>query len=365
MPSEFEPDEGAPSLRVSPSPALEFQFSLFLVTKHCLDPEKWVPDWVTEATERDAALAEAVLGFWAGTDLADVDGAPYREWGELLVAGWLTNTLFSPVERFLDAVEPALARGFAVPRLDSEPESVRQLIQRRVDWLAANPERLREMMDIIRAAWDVVRPYWEKSGRAAAEAAARDLVARARPGTDLRALIPGNNFLHKEAFQPQVAAAQARGELVVVPLGLAGGGQFFWAFPGLVLVGAGVDSAEREAKRRERAERAANKLKVLSDPTRVAILYELLKARTHNPATVTELASQFGLSQPTVSVHVKMLREAGLVRSERDGNQVLYHAEEETIRAYVQDALADVLQKPEAATPALPAPRGPGMAAAR
>ena len=94
-------------------------------------------------------------------------------------------------------------------------------------------------------------------------------------------------------------------------------------------------------------------------PTRVAILYELLKARDHNPATVTELASQFGLSQPTVSVHVKLLREAGLVRSERDGNQVLYHAEEETIRAYVEDALGDVLQRPESAEPrvALPSRR--------
>lgn len=359
MPSEFEPDEGAAGLRVTPSPALEFQFSLFLITKHCLDPDKWVPEWVNEATEREAALADRVLNFWGGTELAEVDGAPYREWGELLVAGWQTNSLFASVERFLEAVEPVLSRGFAVPRLDSEPESVRELIQRRVDWLASNPEGLAEMMRVLRAAWEVVRPYWESSGRPAAERAARDLLAKARPGIDLRSLIPGNNFLHKEAFQDQIAVARTRNELVAVPLGLAGGGQFYWAFPGLVLVGAGVESAEREAKRRERAERAANKLKVLSDPTRVAILYELLKARQHNPSTVTELASQFGLSQPTVSVHVKMLREAGLVRSERDGNQVFYHAEEETIRAYVEDALADVLQRPEAPFPALPPAQSP------
>jgi len=331
-----------------PSPALEFQFSLFLFTRHCLDPDKWVPDWVLEVSERHHGLVDELLHFWDEPGLFDLDGTPYREWGELLVAGWQTGTLFTEVEVFLGAVEPLLARGFPVPPLASEPEAARELIQKRVDWLASHPEGLQRLMRIMREAWQVVRPYWERTGRAAAEAAARDIQSRIRPGVDLRVLVPGNNFLHKEQFQPQVAAAVSRGELVIVPLGLAGGGQFYWSFPGLVLVGAGVDSAEREAKRRERAERAATKLKVLADPTRVAILNELLRARQHHPATVTELASRFGLSQPTVSVHVKMLREAGLVRSEREGNQVLYHAEEETIRRYVEDALSDLLQKAEA-----------------
>lgn len=347
MPAEFEPTEGADGLRVSVSPALEFQFSIFLVTRHCLDPAKWIPEWVVQATAANAVLAEDILHFWDEPGLSEVNGQPYREWGELLVAGWHTGTLFSPVEDFLAAVEPVLATGLVVPPLASEPPEARQLIQRRIDWLSANPAGLARLMSLLRGAWDVVRPYWERIGRPAAEAAARDLLAHVRPDIDIRALVPGNNFIHKEAFRSQVAEARARNELVIVPLGLAGGGQFYWHFPGLVLVGAGVDAAEREAGRRERAERAASKLKVLSDPTRVAILAELLKPRSHAPATVTELASQFGLSQPTVSVHVKMLREAGLVRPERDGNQVIYHAEEDVIRRYVDEALNDVLQKPE------------------
>jgi DNA-binding transcriptional ArsR family regulator len=247
----------------------------------------------------------------------------------------------------LDAAEETLGRGFTVPVMDSEPDAVRSLIQRRVDWLVRNPEGLRELMAMARAIWRLMQPYWDRFGREAAATAAKDLVARARPGIDLRSLVAGNSFVHKEAFQPVIEAARSRGELVLVPLGLAGGGQFFWCFPGLAVVGAGVDSAEREAQRRERAERAASRLKVLSDPTRVSILYELLKSRSHNPATVTELASRFGLSQPTVSVHVKMLREAGLVQAERDGNQVFYRAEEDTIRRYVFDALDDVIQRPD------------------
>jgi DNA-binding transcriptional ArsR family regulator len=44
-----------------------------------------------------------------------------------------------------------------------------------------------------------------------------------------------------------------------------------------------------------------------------------------------------------VSVHIKMLREAGLIRPQRDGNQTHYEAEEATVRAYVAEALEDIL----------------------
>lgn len=322
MPSDFGPEDGDTDLRVSISPVMDFQFGFFLLTKHCIDPEKWVPEWVTEVTASGRAVADQLLNFWVAPGLHEVGGAQYREWGELLVAAWHTNTLFAPrVETFLDAADKALERGFEVPELASEPDSVRDLIVRRVAWLRDHPQDRVELIRLARSLWTLIEPHWEAFGRGAATRAAVEIVARARTEPDLRMLVPGNNYIHKEAFRAQIEAARSRGELVVVPLGLAGGGQFYWSFPGLVVVGAGVDSAEREAKRRERAERAANKLKVLSDPTRVGILYELFRSGAHHPSTVTELASQFGLSQPTVSVHVKMLREAGLVRAERDGNQ--------------------------------------------
>jgi DNA-binding transcriptional ArsR family regulator len=70
---------------------------------------------------------------------------------------------------------------------------------------------------------------------------------------------------------------------------------------------------------------------------------------------VTELASLFRLSQPTVSVHIKLLREAGLIRAERDGNQVHYQAEDDVVRRYVDEAVEDMVGTlyPGAAAPAL------------
>jgi len=57
-----------------------------------------------------------------------------------------------------------------------------------------------------------------------------------------------------------------------------------------------------------------------SDPTRILILYEL----DEQPRTVTELTVDLSLAQPTVSRHLKVLRDRGLVVAERQGTNMHY-----------------------------------------
>ena len=59
----------------------------------------------------------------------------------------------------------------------------------------------------------------------------------------------------------------------------------------------------------------------LSDPTRIFILYAL-NERSQN---VTELTNELGLPQPTISRHLKVLRDRGLVFTERQGTVITYH----------------------------------------
>lgn len=61
--------------------------------------------------------------------------------------------------------------------------------------------------------------------------------------------------------------------------------------------------------------------KALADPTRREVL-DLLKA---GPMTAGQLAGHFVVSGPTMSAHFKILKEAGLVHSERQGKNVIYH----------------------------------------
>ena len=64
----------------------------------------------------------------------------------------------------------------------------------------------------------------------------------------------------------------------------------------------------------------ASALKVLSDETRLKIIEQLLERPKH----VNELNATMNIEQSLLSHHLKILRQSGLVISERDGKAVLY-----------------------------------------
>lgn len=74
---------------------------------------------------------------------------------------------------------------------------------------------------------------------------------------------------------------------------------------------------------RAEAERLAAIAKALGDPVRVQLV-DVLR-RHAGKVCVCELVPLFDLSQPTVSHHLKVLRDAGLVGSERDGLWAYYY----------------------------------------
>jgi ArsR family transcriptional regulator, arsenate/arsenite/antimonite-responsive transcriptional repressor len=60
--------------------------------------------------------------------------------------------------------------------------------------------------------------------------------------------------------------------------------------------------------------------KALSDPTR----REILRILSGGERTAGELASSFDMTKPSMSHHFAVLKEADLVRSRRDGQQIFY-----------------------------------------
>jgi ArsR family transcriptional regulator, arsenate/arsenite/antimonite-responsive transcriptional repressor len=83
----------------------------------------------------------------------------------------------------------------------------------------------------------------------------------------------------------------------------------------------------------EKAAAMAPVLGALADPARLRIVSMLLDA-PEGAACGCDLEEPLGLSQPTVSHHLKVLREAGLVVGERRGRWVYYRV--------VEDALEDI-----------------------
>ena len=78
------------------------------------------------------------------------------------------------------------------------------------------------------------------------------------------------------------------------------------------------------------AEAIAERFKALADPTRVAIVNRLAAA---DEVCVCDLTATFDLSQPTISHHLRVLREAGLVEASRRGTWAYYRLVPETVAA--------------------------------
>jgi ArsR family transcriptional regulator, arsenate/arsenite/antimonite-responsive transcriptional repressor len=80
----------------------------------------------------------------------------------------------------------------------------------------------------------------------------------------------------------------------------------------------------------DEADGVARTFKALADPARLRLLSLITSAGRE--VCVCDLASAFELSQPTISYHLKMLREAGLVDSERRGTWVFYRPRHENLK---------------------------------
>ena len=80
----------------------------------------------------------------------------------------------------------------------------------------------------------------------------------------------------------------------------------------------------------EQAERIAPLLKALGDPVRLRLM-SLVASHPGGEVCVCDLTSAFDLSQPTISHHMKVLHEAGLVDREKRGVWVYYRSRTEAL----------------------------------
>ena len=76
------------------------------------------------------------------------------------------------------------------------------------------------------------------------------------------------------------------------------------------------------------AKSSADVYSAIADPTRRALLLRLAKGARN----VNELLEPFSISQPSVSRHLKVLRDAGLVRSSKQGRLRVYQIEADKLR---------------------------------
>jgi ArsR family transcriptional regulator, arsenate/arsenite/antimonite-responsive transcriptional repressor len=98
----------------------------------------------------------------------------------------------------------------------------------------------------------------------------------------------------------------------------------------------------REPLTAEQATALAGAFKALADPVRLRLL-SLIASHAGGEACVCDLTGEFDVSQPTISHHLKVLRETGLLTSERRATWVYYRVQPGALAA-----LAQLLEVPAA-----------------
>lgn len=102
----------------------------------------------------------------------------------------------------------------------------------------------------------------------------------------------------------------------------------------------------------DQAETLAKVFKALGDPVRLRLL-SMIASRAGGEVCVCDLTPGFELSQPTISHHLKLLKQAGLIDSERRGTWVYYRLLPE-----MTDRLAAILTRSAGQPLPEPAPAG-------
>ena len=217
--------------------------------------------------------------------------------------------------QFRDRCERALRSGSLDLELDlmSETDQDAATILTRLKSLRDSVELVESYFNLLSEVWAVVCPWWETTAIPSLRSAIVEIKRKLSSGAYWYDIYPRCPYFEERL--PGVIKRYEAGKPVRIAVCALFGEGLYFEFPDSILFGFGIESAADSAK--SRVSNAVLPLRALADPTRLAI-FEFLKLGT---STVKDIAESFSLSQPTVSVHVKRLREVGLVDATRQGTQ--------------------------------------------
>ena len=319
-------DGAEQSIRVAPSAALELM-------------------WVMHFGEADhehggpfAALDAARVRFGAELTRLRDDGMPQYS-TEMIVLGHRSDTLLDlDLKRFFARIGDAIADPSPLPSLRSESAEEIATTRARLERLRTDGEYRKRYVELLQEIWASVEDEWETEGRPAVVAESQRWTRALADGATFRKVLDTNRLWHGRPEVDTIAdEAAGQSSLILNPCWF-GGKIHILELDGLVYVGRGI--RQRDMSYRKVAAEISTSIKALADPTRLAILLRLAR----EPASVTDLARQFDLSQPTVSAHVQVLREAGLIDERTVGRSAMLSASEEGLRRLFAGAQESLLR---------------------
>ena len=249
------------------------------------------------ATEVPPDLEEAITTFWED-DVA---------FWELFVVANEAGALVGPLrsDELETRLGPACDTMPLEPALRSESPDDQVVVRARLERLARDKRLRRRYLRMLARLWGCFEGEWEARRLAAIRKTAEACAERAARDAAWQGLLQGAETA-SQIIEAGWERARESGTATVAVC--AYGGSLVLDLPGVQFFALSLPL--RAPTDRDRAAEVARRLRAVADPTRLSLL-ELL---SREPRTVGELATELDLAQPTVSNHMKLLRDAGLVR---------------------------------------------------
>ena len=215
----------------------------------------------------------------------------------------------------------------------TEDSSTRVVVQRRLDRICREGAlrlRYREMLETV---WHVAGGRWRREGLRTSTSACETWRKRIAEGGHIEDLVAPRHPLTRAEQLGWDDLWTQRPTFVLSPL-------YFCLSGGQVsdvgeYVHVAVAASDLLPIRRVRdAMFVADRLRVLAEPTRVHILIQLMSS----PSGVMELVRALRMSQSTVSGHLKVLREAGLLQRRKLGARSVFVASRKRVERLLEDA---------------------------
>ena len=288
---------------LGPSLALDLSWAIHAVWKpHLREGQPALATLYDEHPE----LADRVRDFW------DDELGCFIELEVL--AAWADALEVVDLESLLPVLADALTTVPLDLPLESETDRDRTILRARLAQMRRSPRLVRKWQEMLTEVWSGLDDAWRTSGIPLVERAVVDARSQLDRGTDWVQLVSSECETFT-AHLPEILDRHREGRRVVIIPCAFFGKALYLEMPACIVIGLGT--ARADAMARARTVDVARRLRAVADPTRLAILDHL----ADGSRSVGEIARSFSLAQPTVSTHVKHLREAGLVSAERRGSR--------------------------------------------